>query len=109
MTTEAYKDHRAGSAKGKVHKAFDKEGPEAAIKLGKKLKKADTTVRTWMSEWRNAGSAKKAKAAKAGKKTSRSSARKPVKAAKTSAKKPAKKAAKAAKPVKRERITEAAA
>jgi len=100
MTAEAYKDHRAGSAKGKVHKIFDKDGPEAAIKLAVKLGKAETTARTWCSEWRNTSATKKSK------KSAKASARKPVaKKAKTSAKKPAKKA----KAVKRERIAENAA
>jgi hypothetical protein len=95
---EGYKGHRAGSAKGKVHQTFDEDGAEAAIKRAKKLGKAETTARTWVSEWKNAGPAKK-------------KAKKDAAPAKKSAKKTsAKKKAPAKKPaVKRERITEARA
>ena len=104
MTTEAYKDHRAGSVKGKVHKIFDKDGPEAAIKAAVKAGKQESTARTWCSEWRNASGSKKAKTSK---KAAKASARKPVaKKAKTSAKKAKARVRKPA--VKRERIAEAA-
>jgi hypothetical protein len=43
--------HRAGSRKGQVHAAFDKDGAEAATKLGKKLGLADGTVKSWVGKW----------------------------------------------------------
>ena len=51
-TPEAYKHHKAGSRKGKVHQLFDEKGPEAAWTLGKKLKLKETTLRAWFGAWR---------------------------------------------------------
>lgn len=90
MSTEGYKGHRAGSAKGKVHKAFDEKGKDAAIALAARLEKAESTARTWVSEWSN-GTAKKS-SKKATSKASKANARKPVKPA--GKKKAAKKATK---------------
>jgi hypothetical protein len=97
MSKEAYKDHRAGSSKGEVHRVFDTKGVDAAIKKGEALGLQSSTVRTWCSFWKNGskkpdGAAKSAKAPKAVK---------TAKAAKTPAKKAAKKApAKTAAPAK---------
>lgn len=75
--SEGYKGHRAGSAKGKVHQTFDEKGAEAAIARAVKLGKAESTGRTWVSEWKNATTKKASK--KASSKASKSNARKPVK------------------------------
>lgn len=92
MTEHQYKDHRAGSSKGKVHEVFDKKGKDAAIARAKQLKIQESTARTWCSSWANAKPAKKAK-----------------KAAKAApAKKAAKKAAAPRKTIKRERVEERA-
>lgn len=88
MTKEAYKDHRAGSNKGEVHRVYDTKGAEAAIKKAVSLDIQEATARTWCSSW---------KTGKAGKK----SAKKAAPAKKTAKKATAKKAAK--KSVKRER------
>lgn len=85
--TEAYtgKDgshHRAGSHKGEVHRIYDTEGREAAVKKAKAFKLQDTTAAVWTSTWARAGKAKSRKGAVKGKTT----AKKPA------AKKPAKKA-----------------
>jgi len=95
MTKEAYKDHRAGSPKGEVHRVFDTKGKDAAIKKAVSFDLQEATARTWISSWKS-GKVKKAKATK-----------KAVKAAAPS-KKVVKKAAapkRAKKPVKRERAT----
>jgi hypothetical protein len=98
---EAYKDHRAGSNKGEVHKAFDKEGAESAMKMAKKLGIMDATARTWISSWKTktGGAKKAAKKASVKKAAPKSAAAKKTTAKKTTAKKaPAKRAAKAAQP-----------
>jgi hypothetical protein len=101
----ALEGHRPGSAKGKVHAIYIEKGAEAAYKKAAALGKADSTARTWVSEWKNATGDTKKVAKKARTKAAKTSARKPVKAAKTSKgkKSPAKKA------VKRERIAAEAA
>lgn len=93
----AYKNHRAGSAMGAVHKVFDERGKDAAKKKGEDLGLKPHTVRAAISLWerkifsRSAPSGKKAKKAK---KVARV-ARKTGKAAK------AKKVARAARPAKK--------
>ena len=54
--------HRPGSAKGKVHVVYVEKGAEAALKKALSLDKAESTARTWISEWKNGtgGSTKKA-------------------------------------------------
>lgn len=98
MTTEAYKDHRPGSTKGKVHKVFDEKGKEAAVKAAEKAGIQTSTVRTWCSTWGADKPAKKKKTVK-----------KAAAAKKTATKKASPKKAAPKKAVKRERITEAAA
>lgn len=86
---EGYKDHRAGSNKGKVHKVFDEKGKDAAIKKAVALELSESTARTWCSTWGKKSSSKKASS----------------KASKTNARKPAgKKTAKKAAPKKREKL-----
>jgi predicted ArsR family transcriptional regulator len=49
------KGHRgivAGSRKEKIAIAFDKRGPDAALKEAEKLEVKATTARSWMSAWR---------------------------------------------------------
>jgi len=77
MAKAAYKNHRDGSRKAKVHQVFDSKGRDAALKLAKSLKLKDSTARTWTASWGRKPSAVKAKAAKAkaGKKVTRSKAR----------------------------------
>lgn len=84
MTTEAYKGHRAGSNKSLVHKVFDEKGKDAALKKASALGLADSTARTWCSQWARDG--KKGKSSK-GPTTAKKAAAKP--AAKPAAKKPA--------------------
>lgn len=96
-----YLDHRADSAKGKVHEIFDTKGKDAAMKKATALDIAESTARTWCSSWKNA-SPKKAKKAKAAAAPAKAPAKKTVKKAKA-AKAPAKKAKPAAK---REKLTE---
>ena len=66
----AYKNHRAGSAMGAVHKVFDERGKDAAKKKGEDLGLEPHTVRAAISLWerkifsRSAPSGKKAKKAK---------------------------------------------
>lgn len=80
MTTEAYKGHRAGSNKSLVHKVFDEKGKDAALKKASALGLADSTARTWCSQWARDG--KKGKSSK-GPTTAKKAAAKPA------AKKPA--------------------
>ena len=54
--------HKEGSRKGKVHQLFDAQGPEAAWVLGKKLKLAEGTLRSWFSHWGGMKPKPKAKA-----------------------------------------------
>lgn len=49
---EGYKNHHAGSAKGRIHKVFDKQGEAAADTLGKKLKIKDSTMYQWKRLWK---------------------------------------------------------
>ena len=43
-----------GSRKQKVRQLFDFQGDAAAFTLGRKLKLADSSLRTWFSKWRKA-------------------------------------------------------
>ena len=43
---------KEGIRKGKVHALFDAQGPEAAWVLGKKLKLAESSLRSWFRVWR---------------------------------------------------------
>ena len=54
--------HKEGSRKGKVHALYDKQGPEAAWVLGKKLKLAEGTLRSWFGAWGGMKPKPKAKA-----------------------------------------------
>lgn len=86
---EAYKNHRAGSALGAVHKVFDEKGKDAAKKKGESLGLEPHTVRSAISQWernifsrgttgkKRTGKAKKS-AKRVVRKTTKSSAR-PVK------------------------------
>jgi hypothetical protein len=47
-----YKQHMPGRRKGKVHELFDKEGPEAAWTLGRKLRLKENTLRSWFGQWK---------------------------------------------------------
>jgi len=44
--------HKAGSRKAKVHALHDKEGPEAAFTLGRKLQLKEGTLHSWFGMWR---------------------------------------------------------
>jgi hypothetical protein len=46
--------HRQGSRKSKVRELHDKQGPDAAWVLGKKLGLKEGTLRTWFGHWRHA-------------------------------------------------------
>ena len=46
---------RSNSRRQKVHQIFDAQGDAAAIVLGKRLKLADSSVRTWISKWCGSG------------------------------------------------------
>ena len=48
----AYKGHKAGSRKGRVHEHFDQYGEAAAITFGTKLGLASTTVSSWIGTWK---------------------------------------------------------
>jgi len=61
MANEAYKDHRAGSRKGDVHRLFDTKGKDVARTYGEKKGLALGTLHSWFSEWSRDGKAKKAK------------------------------------------------
>lgn len=74
-------EHRAGSRKSKIHQIFDKQGREAAVAAGKKMKLKDATLSVWTSTW-----------ARGGKSPARKNASKGAVKGKTSAKKPAKRA-----------------
>jgi len=56
----AYKDHRAGSTKGEVHRVFDTKGKDAAIAYAEKHDIQTSTARTWCSTWGAGKGAKKA-------------------------------------------------
>lgn len=106
MASEAYKGHRVGSNAGKIHKALDKDGPEAAKKMGEKLGLEPHTVRSMLSRWLRGevpGKPAKAKKAKGKKASAKKSA---SKSAPKSAKKA--KAKKSAKVTARERLSESA-
>jgi hypothetical protein len=49
---KGYKQHIPGRRKGKVHELFDKEGPEAAWTLGRKLRLKESTLRSWFGQWK---------------------------------------------------------
>jgi hypothetical protein len=49
---QGYKQHIPGRRKGKVHELFDKEGPEAAWTLGRRLRLKEGTLRSWFAQWR---------------------------------------------------------
>ena len=49
---KGYRDHLAGSRKGKVHQLHDKQGAEAAWVLGKKLGLKEGTLRSWFAAWK---------------------------------------------------------
>src|SRR5687768_6993148 len=55
--TKAYKEHAAGSRKGKVHELYDKQGAEAAWTLGAKLGFKEGTLRSWFGVWKRDGAA----------------------------------------------------
>lgn len=63
-TKAPYKNHRAGSRKGFVHKAFDNNGAEAALMIAQRAGIKVASCRSWMSSWRKA-EPKKAPARKA--------------------------------------------
>jgi len=44
--------HREGSRKSRVHAMFDTKGPEAAFAYGRRLKLAETTLRSWAVQFR---------------------------------------------------------
>lgn len=48
---KGYKNHRAGSRKGRVHEVFATQGKEAAIKKGVSLKLKETTLNHWVRVW----------------------------------------------------------
>jgi len=47
-----YKNHRAGSRKGSVHKCYDNKGADKAISYGKMRGIQSNTLRSWISGWR---------------------------------------------------------
>lgn len=55
--------HRAGSTKGDVHKAYDDDGWDAALKLAKKRDIKEGSAKSWMATWggKDGGGGKKAK------------------------------------------------
>jgi hypothetical protein len=95
MSKEGYKGHRPGSNAGKIHKAYDDGGPEAAKKMGDKLGLEPHTVRAMLSIWsrgvkRGGTAKKKAKTPRVTRKTK--SAKRPTRPVKSAKKAPAKKA-----------------
>lgn len=73
-----YKNHRAGSPKGRVHQRYDEKGRDAAIALGLKLELKESTLKNWIGNWRREdeggstkASKKKASKEKASKKSKR--------------------------------------
>jgi hypothetical protein len=48
---KGYKMHKLGSRKGDTHQLFDKNGPDAAFKLGVELGLAEGTLRSWFGAW----------------------------------------------------------
>ena len=62
---KGYRDHLAGSRKGKVHELHDKQGTEAAWVLGKKLGLKEGTLRSWFAAWKRADAKPAPKAKKA--------------------------------------------
>jgi hypothetical protein len=62
---KGYRDHLAGSRKGKVHELHDKQGAEAAWVLGKKLGLKEGTLRSWFAAWKRADAKPAPKAKKA--------------------------------------------
>ena len=73
---KGYRDHLAGSRKGKVHELHDKQGAEAAWVLGKKLGLKEGTLRSWFAAWKRADAkpAPKIKKAAASKSTAEKAA-----------------------------------
>jgi DNA-binding protein HU-beta len=59
VMAEAYKGHREGSSKGKVHQVFDTKGRDAAMAKAKALGIMESTARTWTSAWARGGTKKK--------------------------------------------------
>jgi hypothetical protein len=51
---KSYKNHRAGSMKGRVHEVFDKfsKDPEKARAAALKINPNVSTVRNWFSQFR---------------------------------------------------------
>jgi hypothetical protein len=49
---KGYKGHVAGSRKGKVHEAYDRQGGDAAFTLAQKLGLKPSTARAWMAFWK---------------------------------------------------------
>lgn len=84
MTKEAYKDHRAGSTKGEVHRVFDTSGKDKAIAYATKHDIQESTARTWCSTW-GAGKGAKKTAKKAVAKKAPAKAAKKATAAKKAA------------------------
>lgn len=50
--SDAYKNHRPGSRKGKVHQIFDIFGIEEAMKFGQSVEIRESTLNNWISIWR---------------------------------------------------------
>jgi antitoxin PrlF len=61
-----YMQHRSGSRKGRVRTYFDQHGKESTIKFGRSLGLAESTLRSWISTWRNQGPAHTNDRARAG-------------------------------------------
>ncbi len=62
---KGYRDHLAGSRKGKVHECYDKRGSDAAWVLGKKVGLKEGTLRSWFAAWKRADAKLAPKARKA--------------------------------------------
>ncbi len=52
MTVKAYKNHRPGSRKGRVHLTFNTKGQDAAFAQGRSLKLKASTLTQWMRTWK---------------------------------------------------------
>jgi hypothetical protein len=91
MSKEGYKGHRPGSNAGKIHKAFDEGGDEAAKKLGARLDLEPHTVRAMLSIWKRGvkrgGTAKKTAKTKRVTRTAKKGAKRPVRPVRAAAKK----------------------
>jgi hypothetical protein len=56
---DGYKGHRAGSTKGDVHQAYDKQGADAAMKLAVKKGIKESSARSWIGSWGGFGKKEK--------------------------------------------------